>query len=100
MLAIMAHRIEVPAHVADQVVDGEAVLLNLQTGVYFGLNASATRAWIALKRTGDPAQMLNEMQHCYGQPAPTLWADLSAWLDELERCGLVQRAGQPDATTP
>jgi hypothetical protein len=88
----MAHRIEVPTHVADQVVDGEAVLLNLQTGVYFGMNASATRAWGVLKQTGDPAQMLNEMQHCYGQCAPTLSADLLTWLDELERCGLIQRA--------
>lgn len=94
----MAHRIQVPAHVADQVVDGEAVLLNLQTGVYFGLNASGTRAWGILKRTGDPAHMLNEMQHCYGQHSPTLSTDLLAWLGELEQCGLIQRGDGPDAT--
>jgi hypothetical protein len=95
----MAHRIEVPMHVTDQVVDGEAVLLNLQTGVYFGLNASATRAWGVLKRTGDPTQMLNEMQHCYGQRAATLSADLLAWLDDLERCGLIHRPAEADAPT-
>lgn len=95
----MAHRIQVPAHVADQVVDGEAVLLNLRTGVYFGLNASGTRAWSILKRTGDPAQMLNEMQHCYGQHSATLSTDLLAWLGELEHSGLIQRSDGPDAAT-
>jgi hypothetical protein len=92
----MAHRIEVPSYVADQVVDGEAVLLNLQTGVYFGLNASGTRAWSILKRTGDQTLVLNEMQHCYGQPSTTLSSDLLAWLDELEQCGLIRRTRSDD----
>lgn len=94
----MAYRIQVPSHVADQVVDGEAVLLNLRTGVYFGLNASGTRAWGILKRTGDQTQMLNEMQHCYGQQVATLSTDLLAWLGELEQCGLILRSDGPDAT--
>ncbi len=94
----MAHRIQVPAHVAHQVVDGEAVLLNLRTGVYFGLNVSGTHAWGILKRTGDQTQLLNEMQHCYGQHSPTLSTDLLAWLGELEQCDLIQRSDGPDAT--
>lgn len=93
----MADRFEVPAHVADQVVDGEAVLLNLQTGVYFGLNASATHAWSVLKQTGDQARVLNEMQRCYGQQVPTLSNDLLTWFDELEQCGLIQRTRSLDA---
>jgi hypothetical protein len=94
----MADRIEVPAHVADEVVGGEAVLLNLRTGVYFGLNATGTRAWGILKRTGNPEHLLNEMQHCYGTHAPALQMELTSWLAELEQCGLICRTSEPDGT--
>jgi hypothetical protein len=95
----MTARIEIPSHVADEVVDGEAVLLNLKTGIYFGLNASGTRAWGILKRTGDQALLLNEMQHYYGSSSPDMQVDLLSWLADLERDGLILRANEPDATT-
>lgn len=34
-----------PAEVLSRVLDGEAVLLHLGSGTYFGMNEVATRAW-------------------------------------------------------
>jgi len=35
----------IPDDVLFRELDGEAVLLNLKTGIYFGLNPVATRMW-------------------------------------------------------
>jgi hypothetical protein len=40
-----SNRVVVPAHVLVRHLDGESVLLNLETEKYFGLVAMATRMW-------------------------------------------------------
>jgi len=40
-----ANRVIVPKHVLVQHLDGESVLLNLETEKYFGLDATGTRMW-------------------------------------------------------
>lgn len=40
-----ASRLLCPPKVLSRVLDGEAVLLHLETGSYFGMNEVATRAW-------------------------------------------------------
>ena len=39
------NRVSVPAHVLIRHLDGESVLLNLETERYFGLDAMGTRMW-------------------------------------------------------
>ena len=43
--------------VLDEVFDGEAVLVNLRTGRYFALSASATEVWSALGQGTDWAEL-------------------------------------------
>jgi hypothetical protein len=40
-----ANRVVVPKHVLVRHLDGESVLLNLETEKYFGLDATGTRMW-------------------------------------------------------
>jgi len=40
-----ASRVVVPKHVLVRHLDGESVLLNLETEKYFGLDATGTRMW-------------------------------------------------------
>jgi Coenzyme PQQ synthesis protein D (PqqD) len=40
-----SNRVVVPAHVLVRHLDGESVLLNLETEKYFGLDATGTRMW-------------------------------------------------------
>ena len=39
------HRVVVPRHVLVRHLDGESVLLNLESERYFGLDATGTRMW-------------------------------------------------------
>ena len=40
-----ANRVVVPKHVLVRHLDGESVMLNLETEKYFGLDATGTRMW-------------------------------------------------------
>ncbi len=45
-------RVTIPPGVMFRDLDGEAVLLELETGRYFGLNETGTRMWLLLQEHG------------------------------------------------
>jgi len=44
-MVTFSDRVMVPTHVLIRYLDGESVLLNLETERYFGLDATGTRMW-------------------------------------------------------
>lgn len=54
-LITLASRVRISDDVASRDLDGELVLLDLRTGVYFGLDPIGTRIWHLL-RTGQPLE--------------------------------------------
>ncbi len=44
-MVAFSDRVMVPAHILVRRLDGETVLLNLETEKYFGLDATGTRMW-------------------------------------------------------
>jgi len=61
-----ANRVVVPKHVLVRHLDGESVLLNLESEKYFGLDATGTRMWelVTTAPTVDAAyaQLLEEFE--------------------------------------
>jgi hypothetical protein len=61
-----ANRMVVPKHVLVRHLDGESVMLNLETEKYFGLDATGTRMWqlVTTAPTVDAAyaQLLEEFE--------------------------------------
>jgi hypothetical protein len=78
---------------ADDVVfrelDGEAVLLDLDSGTYFGLDAVGTRIWLFCRERGSLRSVWEAMQEEFDAPADVLEADLLAFVDELSSRGLL-----------
>jgi hypothetical protein len=66
--------------VADDVLfrelDGEAVLLNLKTGIYFGLNPVATRMWQLIAEQHSLARVLDALAGEYDADQAVLETDL------------------------
>jgi len=89
----MAVSLDASVRVAEDVVfrelDGEAVILNLQSGVYFGLDAVGTRVWQLCQERGSIRSVCQAMQNEFDVSADTLQADLLSLLDELSAKGLV-----------
>jgi Coenzyme PQQ synthesis protein D (PqqD) len=57
-------------------LDGEAVLLEPDSGTYFGLNAVGTRIWRLLVEQGRLALVLDALVREYDAPADRLEEDL------------------------
>jgi len=70
-------------------LSGEAVLLNLRTGIYFGLNPSGTRMWQLLLETGDREKTLARIKDEYDVDDSSLRRDLDALIQQLLEKGLL-----------
>ena len=68
---------------------GEGILLQLETGQYFGLDDVGHRMWQLLMQEGDLALVQEALASEYGNPA-TLSADLERFVGQLVEKNLVQ----------
>ena len=57
-------------------LDDEAVLLNLKTGIYFGLNPLGTRIWRLILEERSLARVLEKMLHEYDVERAVMETDL------------------------
>ena len=95
-----ANRVIVPKHVLVQHLDGESVLLNLETEKYFGLDTAGTRMWELL--TSSPsidaayARLLEEFE----VEPELLRTHLTELLSRLQEHGLLNIASDNVGTIP
>lgn len=78
-------------------LDGEAVLLNLETGIYFGLNPVGTRIWQLIGNQRPLADVLAILQREYAVEPDALERDLLALCGELCGAGLCSAVSRPEA---
>lgn len=87
--SVLDQRVVIPPTVMFRELDGESVLLNLDSERYFGLDAVGTRIWVTLAEAGGVragyARLLDEFEV---EPAQ-LERDLEALLADLAAQGLV-----------
>ncbi len=83
-------RIAVPEHVLFQELKGEVVLLNLETGDYYGLNEIGAQAWSLLRESPRLEHVLNLLVETYEVSEERLIGDLRIFLADLEAHGLVE----------
>lgn len=69
---------------------GEMVLLNLKTGVYFGLNETGAAMWSLLKELREPARVVGALERQYAASRAQLETDLRELLATLREKGLVE----------
>jgi len=93
--------ITIPDDVLFRELDGEAVLLNLESGVYFGLNPVATRMWQLIAERHSLAAVLDTLIGEYDADQNALEADLLDLGRQLCENGLgrIARSGSISATT-
>ena len=68
---------------------GEAVLLQLEAGMYFGLDAVGTRLWQLIAEHRHLRRVFDQAQAEFDVDAATLERDLVALVESLEARGLV-----------
>jgi len=73
-------------------LDGETVLLNVESGVYFGLDSVGTAIWRCLAEGCDENDLCNRLLDEFEIELPVLRADVADFLAELRANGLLQPA--------
>ena len=88
-MATMTSRVRVNDDVLFQELQGEAVLLNLKSGVYFGLDPVGTRIWQLFAEHEVLGEIAQTIVAEYDVAEDRCSADLLALVGDLERQGLV-----------
>ncbi len=71
-------------------LQGEGVILNLRTGIYFGLDPVGTRFWTLLGKHARLGTIHALMLDQYDVTPEQLWDDLVRLVSDMQRHGLVQ----------
>ena len=85
-------RYQVNPSVVFRELDGETVLLNLDSGVYFGLDAVGTRVWTLLLEHGTTGPVCATMEQEYDVAPEALERDVRRLVRELYQKGLIVAA--------
>ena len=83
-------RVAIPESVIAREVDGETVLLNLDTGIYFGLDAVGTAIWRAIQEDGHLVHAAAAVERDYDVDPAVARADLLRLIGEIVSKGLLQ----------
>ncbi len=87
--------LRVSDQVVYEVIDGEAVVLDLESGRYFQLNGVATRALELIRETGDLQAVEEQLVQEYEVDRALLAADLRQLVDDLIVRGLLNGDDRP-----
>ena len=82
-------QVAIPPDVLFQELEGEAVLLNLETEHYYGLDDVGTRMWQLLAEHGDVATVVEQLIEFYDVDEANLRHDLAHLIAELAEEGLI-----------
>lgn len=85
----MTERLSISPDVLFRELEGEAVLLDLKSQRYFGLDAVGTRIWQLLEELRRPEAVLTAMLEEFDVSREQLEGDLEAFLARLREAGLI-----------
>lgn len=86
----LSSRVTIPEEVLFQELAGEAVILDLASECYFGLDGVGTRFWELIQRDPSVQAAFDVLLGEYEVEAPQLQGDLLALLESLLEAGLVR----------
>jgi hypothetical protein len=95
--SLLAAQARLPQHVVYRSFPSETVVLNLQSGTYHGLNATAGRMLEALESAATVADAVSELASSYGQPQRVIELDVCELCKALLERGLIDVDGHSRA---
>ena len=89
-MMVLDKRVTVPPGVMFRDLDGEAVVLEIESGRYFGLNETGTRMWLLLQEHGSVERVLRDLLAEYDVNEERLRRELLSFIDTLSSQRLLQ----------
>jgi hypothetical protein len=89
--SLLGARLHVPEHVVYRDFGEETVMLNLQTGMYHGLNQTAALMVSRLGESDTVAAAIDRLVDEIGQPREVIHRDVLGLCDALAERGLIEQ---------
>jgi hypothetical protein len=90
-----------PDDIVHDTIEGETVIIDLQSGVYFRCDGAAAYAWNLLHGRTTEDALVDRLQAAYAAPREAIAEQVHAFLIALYRDGIIRRqdasAAMPDA---
>jgi len=83
-----------PQQVAAKIMEGEAILINLLTGMYYSMSDSGAFVWALVEQGASIDDIAERMTDQFDVDAARARQDLAALVDELETEGLVSLSSE------
>ncbi len=83
-------KVKISEHVHFTIIDDECVLLNAQTGDFYGLDEIGTRIWMLIKEYGNLELVVQEMLKEYEVTEEKLRLDISSLVESLRKGKLLE----------
>ena len=99
-MILFTDKVSVPAHVLVRLLEKEAVLLNLETERYFGLDETGTRMWQLTTAAPSIEVAYQQLYDEYDVDAETLRQNLTELLEKLTDNGLLTMTSSDVGTAP
>ena len=99
MLSATRYGVRAPA-VVHEVIDGEAVIINLESGAYFSADGASAVAWQAIAGGASPADLATVIAGGYESDDATIAAAVAGFVDALLQAGLIRPAEPAAAISP
>jgi len=81
--------------VVGEVIDGEAIIMNLQSGVYYSADGLGASIWQAIDGRASEDDILQWIAAAFAEPSAG--ADARTFIGELLKRDLIRVAGEPPA---
>jgi hypothetical protein len=99
-MVMFSDKVSIPAHVLVRFLDKEAVLLNIETERYFGLDETGARMWQLATTSTNIDAAYQALLSEYDADAETLREDLIELLEKFAENGLLTMTPSDVGTAP
>jgi hypothetical protein len=88
-------RVNVPHHVVVRSFVAEMVLLNVQTGIYYGMDEIGSRFFGVLREVGEMQKAVAKLADEFQAPIERIREDMVRYCSELQSLGLIELSNAP-----
>jgi hypothetical protein len=71
-------------------IDGEVVMMSLDQGEYFGLDAMGSRIWNLMEKPMRLGDLCRHLADAFDVEAERCRREVTVFLGEIEKCGLIR----------
>lgn len=89
-LMTLASEVSIQKNILFREMEGEAVLLNAETGIYFGLDSTGTAIWHAMQKKRRLKEVLESVLEEYDVDAEHCSQDILKFAGALQKNGLLK----------